>query len=59
MSVATGATGATATHPDTDSVAAAVTAVHEAFGLTRFDTGGPAFAPIGDHQGLLILVSTS
>lgn len=42
-----------------DDAAAAATAVHEAFGLTRFDTGGPGFAPVGDHQGLLILVSTS
>ena len=38
-------------------VEAATSAVHDAYGLTEFDTGGPEFVPVGDHHGLLIVVS--
>ena len=40
-----------------DHVDAAATAVHQAFGLNRFDSGGPDFAPVGNHHGLLILIA--
>ena len=40
-----------------DDVDAAATAVNRAFGLNRFDSGGPGFAPVGDQHGLLILVA--
>ena len=40
-----------------DDVDAAAKAVDRAFGLNRFDSGGPGFAPVGDDHGLLILVA--
>ncbi len=39
-------------------VEAASRAARESFGLDRFDSGGPGFAPLGDHHGLLIVVAT-
>ena len=40
-----------------DDVDAAARDLHETFGLDRFDVGGPGFAPVGGHHGLLIVVA--
>jgi catechol-2,3-dioxygenase len=42
-----------------DDVDTATAAIEDVFGLTRFDQGGPGFAPVGDDNGLLIVVSAS
>ena len=40
-----------------DVVDGATAVLGQSFGLTRFDAGGPGFAPVGDPHGLLIVVA--
>jgi catechol-2,3-dioxygenase len=40
-----------------EDVGAAAHGLRETFGLDRFDAGGPGFAPVGDHHGLLVVVA--
>lgn len=41
-----------------DDVDAAASVLQRQFGLSRFTSGGPGFAPVGDPHGLLIVVDT-